>query len=449
MTADAILVLEDGSCYRGRSFGAAGEAFGEAVFNTGMAGYQEVLTDPSYRRQIVTMTAPHQGNYGVNRFDAESSRVQVAGFAVREASPRASSWRAEASLGEFLMQAGVVAIEEIDTRSLTLRIRERGAMRAAISTVDLDAGSLFERVRSEPGMEGADLAAGVSTPEPYAAADLIGPASRGAARTFRVAAFDFGMKRNILRLLAANGCETTVFPATTPASEVLAAGYDGVFLSNGPGDPAATRYGVRAVREILGKVPVFGICLGHQLLALALGGSTYKLRFGHRGVNQPVQDLETGRVAITSHNHGFAVDPNGWPDARGGGDPLRNLPRRDRRAAHTVPSGIAAPEPSGDSSYWPDTERMVAGDASPEAERVTRPAAARRKFREGAGVPVVDTDLGEVALTHWNLNDDTLEGLRCLEVPAFSVQYHPEAAPGPHDARGLFCAFTDLMAEAS
>ena len=372
----AILCLEDGSIFRGSSFGGRGEVFGEAVFNTAMAGYQEVLTDPSYSGQIVTMTSPHQGNHGTNLEDAESSRVQVAGFAVREASRRASSWRSRGTLGEELAEANVVGIEGIDTRRLTLRLRELGAMRCGVSTQDLDRGSFLARVRETSGMQGADLARTVSTTEPYEARALIGPAHPSAGPVFRVAAYDFGMKRNILRLLADAGCETTVVPATTPASDVIRGGYDGVFLSNGPGDPAATTYGVDAARALLGTLPVFGICLGHQLLALALGGRTFKMPFGHRGVNQPVRDVATGRVEVTSHNHGFAVDPDGWA-------------REGNRA---------------------------------------------------------DTSLGGLELSHWNLNDGTLEGLRCLDVPAFSVQYHPEAAPGPHDSRSLFQAFRELMA---
>jgi carbamoyl-phosphate synthase small subunit len=386
---DALLVLEDGTAFRGRGFGAAGEAFGEAVFNTGMAGYQEVLTDPSYRRQIVTMTAPHVGNYGVNPEDGESGGVQVAGFAVREASRRASSWRATGTLQDYLREAGVVGIEGIDTRRLTLRLREAGAMRAAVSTVDLAPASLIERVRAEPGMLGMDLAAEVSCSEPYEAASVVGMVKHtddSRAPVFKVAAYDFGIKRHILRLLHKNGCDTVVFPARTPASEIVNRGFDGVFLSNGPGDPAVTTYGIDAARTLVeARVPTFGICLGHQLLAHALGGATYKLRFGHRGVNQPVIDAETGRVEITSHNHGFAVDPEGW-----------------------------------------------------EADGGAGPAEARR----------ADTTFGQVILNRWNLNDGTLEGLRCLDVPAFSVQYHPEAAPGPHDSRRLFDAFRDLMAHA-
>jgi carbamoyl-phosphate synthase small subunit len=375
----AILALEDGAVFLGMSFGAQGEAFGEAVFNTGMAGYQEILTDPSYAGQIVAMTSPHQGNYGVNAEDQESWRVQVAGFAVREASRRASSWRAEGSLAAALVEGSVPGIEGIDTRRLTRRLRDKGAMRAAISTVDLEPASLVARIRAAPEMAGADLAKTVSTPEPYEASSVVGPV-RGEAPVFRVAAYDFGMKRNMLRLLAAHGIETTVYPATTPAAEVARGGYDGVFLSNGPGDPAATHYGVAAARELLGKVPIFGICLGSQLLGLALGGRTYKMKFGHRGVNQPVKDLADGTVQITSHNHGFALDPEGW-----------------------------------------------ATDA------------------DGAAF----TDFGRVRLSHWNLNDGTLEGFRCADVPAFSVQYHPEAAPGPHDARGLFGEFRELMRTSS
>ena len=375
---DALLVLEDGTAFRGTSFGAGGEAFGEAVFNTGMSGYQEVLTDPSYAGQVVAMTAPQQGNYGTDPDDAESDRVHVSGFVVREAARRPSNWRSVRSLGDELSAGGVTGIEGIDTRRLTVRLRERGAMRCGVSTLDLEAGSLLRRVRAQRGMEGADLARDVSTTQPYEAADLVGPAAVAFGRVYRVAAYDFGLKRNILRRLAAAGIEATVFPATTPARQVLAGGFDGVFLSNGPGDPAATGYGIEACRGVLGTVPVFGICLGHQLLGLALGGRTYKLKFGHRGLNQPVQDRRTGRVEVTSHNHGFAVDPGGW--------------RRD-------------------------------GD-------------------------VVETAFGGAELTHWNLNDGTLEGLRCLDVSAVSVQYHPEAAPGPRDARYLFDEFRALMAAA-
>jgi carbamoyl-phosphate synthase small subunit len=406
---EALLVLEDGSTFRGRAVGADGEAFGEAVFNTAMCGYQEVLTDPSYSGQIVTMTSPHQGNYGLNGDDPESDRIRVAGFVVREASRRPSSWRSEGSLSDALAEAGVVGIDDVDTRRLTLRIRSAGAMRAGLSTRDLDPASLLERVREQAGMKGADLAASASTDHPYEAEAVVGPAIPVDGRTYRVAAYDFGMKRNILRLLAAGGCQATVFPARTPPEEILGEGFDGVFLSNGPGDPAATRYGVAAAAALLGKVPIFGICLGHQLLALALGGRTYKMKFGHRGVNQPVKELETGRIEISSHNHGFAVDADGWGD--------------DEAAA----DGAAA------ELRWPGRTREA-----PDAPSGGAPG------RQQAP-PLVQTPFGPVALTHWNLNDGTMEGLRCLGVPAFSVQYHPEAAPGPHDSRHLFARFRQLM----
>ena len=377
MTAPAaLLALEDGSVFAGSGFGAEGEAFGEAVFNTGMAGYQEVLSDPSYAAQIVTMTSPMQGNYGMHADHAESERIQVAAFAVTEASRRSSSRHAEATLGESLAAAGVVAIEGIDTRRLTRRIRDAGAMRAGVSTRNLDPASLVARVRETPGMHGADLARTVTTPAPYEAADVAGAADRACGRVWRVAVYDFGIKRNILRMLAAAGLDAMVYPAETPASEIASGGFEGVLLSNGPGDPSATRYGIEAARTLLGRLPLFGICLGHQLLGLALGGRTFKMPFGHRGVNQPVRDTRTGEVRITSHNHGFAVDPAGWERGAGG--------------RYETPSG---------------------------------------------GVEV----------SHRNLNDDTVEGLRCLDVPAFSVQYHPEAAPGPHDAAGLFLEFRALI----
>lgn len=378
----ALLVLEDGTAFRGRAFGARGEAFGEAVFNTAMTGYQEVLTDPSYAGQIVTMTSPHQGNYGVNADDVESGAIRVAGFVVRALSRRVSSWRAVGSLRDYLDSAGVIGLEGVDTRALTLRIRRTGALRAGISTEDLDPVSLAARVRRQPIMEGADLAGSVSTAGVYSAREVVGPAAVSRGRVFRVAAYDFGMKRNLLRSLAESGCETEIFPARTEPDEIADGGFDGVFLSNGPGDPAATRYGIASTRKLIGRLPIFGVCLGHQLLALALGGRTFKLRFGHRGVNQPVKDLDTGRVEITSHNHGFAVDPDWWIGRDGRGDSQLQL---------------------------------------------------------------VDTAFGRVALTHWNLNDGTLEGFRCLDVPAFSVQYHPEASPGPHDSRHLFARFRELM----
>ncbi len=372
VTVPALLVLEDGTAFRGRSFGAPGTVCGEAVFNTGMAGYQEVLTDPSYRRQIVAMTAPHVGNYGMADADAESDRIQVAGFVVKEAARRPSSWRAQGDLRSALVDAGVVAIERIDTRRLTRHLRDRGAMRCGLSTEVLDVDALLEEVLASPGMVGADLAREVTTAEPYVVAS-----TAGAAR-FRVATLDFGIKRNIVRQLAAHGCDVHVLPATTTADEVRALEPDGLFLSNGPGDPAAVTYGTATTSELLGELPVFGICLGSQLLGAALGADTYKLVFGHRGVNQPVLRRADGAVEITSHNHGFAV-----------------------RAS---------------------------------------------SLGEQVGELTFDTPAhGRVEVSHISLNDDTCEGLVCHDLAAFSVQYHPEAAPGPHDAAYLFERFTALM----
>lgn len=367
----ALLVLEDGTAFRGRSIGAPGTVTGEAVFNTGMAGYQEVLTDPSYRRQIVAMTAPHVGNYGLNDADMESDRIQVAGYVVKEAARRPSSWRAEQDLRTALADAEVVGIEGIDTRRLTRHLRQRGAMRAGLSTEVLDVDALLEQVVAAPPMEGLELASEVTTPEPY-----VVPAA--GQRRFRVAAIDFGMKRSIVRYLTEQGMEVHVLPASTTADQVRELAPDGLFLSNGPGDPATVAAGIATTNALLGEVPTFGICLGSQLLGRALGADTYKLTFGHRGVNQPVFRRQDGVVEITSHNHGFAVQ------------------------------------------------------ASSLGEQVDRHAFAT-------------SDHGVVEVSHVNLNDDVVEGLTARDIPAFSVQYHPESAPGPSDARYLFARFAELL----
>jgi carbamoyl-phosphate synthase small subunit len=371
----ALLVLEDGTAFRGRSIGAPGTVFGEAVFNTGMAGYQEVLTDPSYRRQVVAMTAAHVGNYGLNDADMESDRIQVAGFVVREAARRPSSWRSERDLRTALRDAEVVGIEGVDTRRLTRHLRERGAMRAGLSTEVLDVDALVGQVLDSPGMQGAELASEVTTAQPYV---VPATGAAGQAPRFRVVALDFGMKRSIGRGLAEQGMEVHVLPASATPDEVRAAEPDGLFLSNGPGDPATVAQGIATTRELLGELPVFGICLGSQLVGHAFGADTYKLTFGHRGVNQPVLRRDDGVVEITSHNHGFAV--------RG----------------------------------------------SSLGEQVDAHAFATR-------------DHGVVEVSHVNLNDDVVEGLTARDLPAFSVQYHPEAAPGPSDARYLFARFAALL----
>ena len=393
----ALLVLEDGTCFRGSAFGAEGETFGEMVFNTGMTGYQETLTDPSYARQIVAMTAPHIGNTGVNGEDPESRRIWVGGYVVREPARLTSSWRATHDLGTELRNQGVTGIAVRGTRALTRRLRERGAMRAAISTTETDPAALLERVLASPGMVGADLARSVTTPAPY----TVSPPS-GTPTRYRVAAVDLGIKASTPRYMARLGCEVLVLPADASAAAILAASPDGVFFSNGPGDPAAVTYAVEAMRGVLAAgVPVFGICLGSQILGRALGLGTYKLRYGHRGVNQPVMDLATGRVQVTSHNHGFAAALPGSPAGEDGGQ------------------APAAGESQDDGTTWAHI-----------------PAGARAPF---------DTPYGAAQVSHVNLNDGVVEGLRMLDRPVFSVQYHPEAAPGPHDAAGLFEQFCAAM----
>jgi carbamoyl-phosphate synthase small subunit len=368
----AVLALEDGTVFEGQSFGAPVERTGEVVFNTAITGYQEVFTDPSYSGQIVVLTNPQIGNYGANENDSESSRPYIEGLAVREFSPLSSNWRSDQTAQHFLTNNGVPVISGIDTRALVLHLRSRGVMRGVLSSISTDTKGLVERARKSPSMNGLDLATRVSTPQVYTwdrgaiAASPSEDVGDPAEPRFHVVAYDFGIKRNILRMLVQSGSRVTVVPAGTKAEDVLALKPSGVFLSNGPGDPEPLTYQAQQVRKLVGKTPIFGICLGHQILGLALGAKTYKLKFGHRGANHPVLNKVTGRVEITSHNHGFAVDP--------------------------------------------DT-----------------------------------LNLNEIEVTHMNLNDQTLEGFRHRNHPVFCVQYHPEAAPGPHDSHYLFGDFIKLM----
>ncbi|MGB7069421.1 MAG: glutamine-hydrolyzing carbamoyl-phosphate synthase small subunit [Pyrinomonadaceae bacterium] len=356
----AILVLEDGRTFHGASFGATGEAFGEMVFNTSMTGYQEILTDPSYAGQIVCMTYPLIGNYGVNEEDVESRRPWVEGFVVREASRIASNWRSTETLDAYLKRHGIVGLEHIDTRALVRHIRDKGAMRAGISSIDLDRASLLKKVLASPEMANRELASTVTVEHPY---DY--PAQEDESN-YHIVAYDFGVKTNSLRELAKIGCRITIVPADTSAEDAMALKPDGIFLSNGPGDPATMGDVIDEIKKLTAsRLPIFGICLGHQLVAEAFGADTYKLKFGHRGGNQPIKDLTTGKVEITAHNHGFAVDANSLP--------------------------------------------------------------------------------ADVEVTHINLNDNTVAGLRHRSLPVFSVQYHPESAPGPHDSEYLFERFIELM----
>jgi len=366
----AILLLEDGTIFTGRSFGAKGTAVGEVVFNTSMTGYQEITTDPSYFEQILTMTYPMIGNYGTSTDDWESRKLFCSGFIVKENCPFPSNWRDEKTFSDYLKENNVVGLEGIDTRKLVRHIRTQGAMRGIISSSELDVNKLKKKLDAYPGLVGRDIVQNVTLGKSYAwtkgLVDVLTGLECKPKPKYKVIAFDFGIKQNILRLLISHGCKVEVVPADTTAAQILRKKPDGVFLSNGPGDPAAVTYAIDAIRGLLGKIPIFGICLGHQLLGLALGGTTYKLKFGHRGANHPVKNLETGKIEITIQNHGFCVDINSLKDKN-------------------------------------------------------------------------------VELTHMNLNDNTLEGLRCKKLKAFSVQYHPEASPGPHDSQYLFKQFTDWM----
>ncbi|MFH0791106.1 MAG: glutamine-hydrolyzing carbamoyl-phosphate synthase small subunit [Candidatus Omnitrophota bacterium] len=375
---EAILALEDGKIFRGQSFGADGERYGEVVFNTSMTGYQEILTDPSYNGQIVAMTYPLIGNYGVNNDDVESCKPFAEGLVVKEYSKIASSWRSQKTLGDYLRENNILGIEGIDTRALTLHIREAGAMKAVLSTIDLNEKNLIRKAKDSPGLIGVDLVKEVAREGLYEWNKKVNPSpfsidsnicnKKGPGR-YKVVVLDCGVKFNILRILSDHGCKVSVVPARTASSEILGMKPDGLLLSNGPGDPSAVDYVIKTTRDLLGKLPMFGICLGQQILGLALGGKTYKLKFGHHGGNHPVKDLNTGKVSITVQNHGFCVD-------------IGSLNKKD------------------------------------------------------------------IEITHVNLNDNTLEGMRHKKLPVFSVQFHPESSPGPHDSRYLFGEFVEMMGSA-
>ena len=354
----AILFLEDGLFFIGKSLGESGETFGEVCFNTGMTGYQEILTDPSYSNQMIAMSSPHIGNYGTNNSDTESERVYATGFIIKSESIQPSNWRSEESLSSFLIKHNIVGIQDIDTRALTIHIRKKGAMRGIISTEDFDAHNLASKIKNIPKMEGQDLAIKVARKKKVVLSNTDNP-------IYKIAAIDFGMKSNIYDIMLEHDAEVEIFPANVSHDEILASNPDGVFLSNGPGDPAAVTYGIETVKNLLGKKPIFGICLGHQILALALGANTFKMKFGHRGINQPVKNLITNKVEITSQNHGFAVDEDSLPL--------------------------------------------------------------------------------NVTVTHKHLNDDTVAGISCNDISAYSVQYHPESSPGPHDSRYVFKEFFNMM----
>ncbi len=368
----AILLLEDGTVFEGNSFGAKATRCGEVVFNTAMTGYQEILTDPSYYEQIITMTYPLIGNYGTNKADVESRKIFARGFIVKENCDYPSNWQSKNSLSDYLKANNVVGLEGIDTRALVKHIRTEGAMRGIISSEEFSVSKLEKKLSQYPGLIGRDIVKDVTVKKAYhwdkAVVDVITSREEKPPVKYKVVAFDYGIKHNILRLLRSHGCDVWVVPAKTSAKEVLSRRPDGVFLSNGPGDPGAVDYAINEIRKLLGKVPVFGICLGHQLLGLALGGKSFKLKFGHHGANHPVKNLQTNEIEITSQNHGFCVDIDSLKDK-------------------------------------------------------------------------------DVELTHINLNDQTLEGFRCKNIPAFCVQYHPEASPGPHDSNYLFERFVKLMGE--